>query len=567
MTSTSSSVPFLGFGLGLRIPHYKHILDAKPAVDWFEIISENFMDTDGRPKRKLAEFRDHYPIVMHGVAMSIGTTDPVNSEYMRKLKALKNWLNPVWISDHLCWTGIAHKNSHDLLPVPYTEDALKHITQRIKDVQDFLECPIALENPSTYLEFKASEMPEAEFIARMAKDSGCNLLLDVNNVYVTCYNHRLDAKQYLDALPLNQVIQIHLSGHSNMGTHIIDTHDDHVVDDVWSLYKYVTHKAGRTINTMVEWDDNIPEFSVVYAELEKAKAAAKDAKNFAPLPDLAVAHAPYRANIQTSLSVSQTQMQDAILRGSDAVNEPDAWIKAKENFAPTDQLGVYINAYRFRLYNVTVEDYPVLKTVMGNNDFDHMLDDCVNHVHSTHFNIARYSALVPEFLSQHSTYTSFAHEMARLESAIAQLHDTAETIALTPEHLAGLSPEALMERALYPRKALQLFAFDYPVNAYYKAVKEEENPALPAPQKSYVAVFRHDDVVWRMDLQEHEYHLLLHLFSGLTIGAALEKAQQELALNDEELPNQLFSWFSRWIRNGLLAANEDNNITHTRSAA
>ena len=561
MTNAASSSPFLGFGLGLRIPHYQHILAETPAVDWFEIISENFMDTDGRPKRKLAEFRERYPIVMHGVAMSIGTADPINSEYMRKLKALKNWLKPAWISDHLCWTGIAHKNSHDLLPVPYTTEALKHITQRIKDVQDFLECPIALENPSTYLEFKSSEIPEAEFIAQMAKDSGCNLLLDVNNVFVTCFNHRLDAKKYIDLLPLDKVIQIHLSGHSNMGTHIIDTHDDHVVDDVWQLYKYTTHKAGRTINTMIEWDDNIPEFSVLFAELEKAKAAAKDAKNFEPLPQLAIIHPPYRANIQTSLVNSQTQMQDAILRGNDTSNEPDAWIKSKENFTPSDQLGVYINGYRFRLYNVTAEDYPVLKTAMGHTDFEQLLNDFVNQTHSAHFNIARYSLSLPEFLSQHSTYTSFAFEVSELESAIAELHDVAETTALTPEHLAGLSPEALIESTLHPRTALRLFEFSYPVNAYYKAVKEDQTPPIPTPAKSFLAVFRHEDVVWRMELEEQEYHLLQHLFSGLSIGAALEKTQTELnAANNEgmadELPAKLFSWFSRWQRNGLLAANE-----------
>lgn len=554
MTNPSLSSPF---GLGLRIPHYAHILETKPDIGWFEIISENFMDTDGRPKRKLAQFRELYPIVMHGVAMSIGTANPLNSEYMRKLKALKNWLKPAWISDHLCWTGIAHKNSHDLLPVPYTEEALKHITQRIKEVQDFLECPIALENPSTYLEFKASEIPEAEFIARMAKDSGCNLLLDVNNVYVTCFNHRLDAKAYLDALPLGHVVQIHLSGHSNMGTHIIDTHDDHVVDGVWQLYKYVTHKAGRTFNTMIEWDDHIPEFSVLEAELEKAKAAAMDAQNFAPLPDLAVTHPPYRANIQTGLQASQTQMQDAILRGHDHANEPDAWIKSKKNFAPADQLGVYINAYRFRLYNVTAEDYPVLKTALGAADFECLLENFADSVHSQHFNIARYSALLPEFLSNHKTHTPFAHELAQLESAIAQLHDAPETTALTPEHLAGLTPDALMEKTLSPRKALQLFAFQYPVNAYYRSVKENGSAELPTPAPSYLALFRHDDTMWRMDLEEQEYHLLRYLFNGLTIGAALEAAQAQFKLVDNtELPARLFAWFSRWMRNGLLAADE-----------
>ncbi|MFO1241643.1 MAG: DUF692 domain-containing protein [Rickettsiales bacterium] len=252
MNRTSDDFPHLGFGLGLRIPHYTHIFEHWPDVDWFEIISENFMDTDGRPKRNLARIRERYPVVMHGIALSIGTVDPLNSEYLQKLKNLIDFVQPAWVSDHLCWTGIAHKNSHDLLPVPYTEEALKHIVARIKQVQDFLERPIALENPSTYLEFKSSRIPEQEFIAAMTKDSGCSLLLDVNNVYVSCYNHRLDPKAYIDALPLDKVAQIHLSGHSNMGTHIVDTHDDHVVDEVWKLYRYVVHKAGRVPNTMVD---------------------------------------------------------------------------------------------------------------------------------------------------------------------------------------------------------------------------------------------------------------------------------------------------------------------------
>ena len=185
MRHNTAHFPYLGFGLGLRIPHYAHIFEHAPPVDWFEIISENFMDTDGKAKRNLARIRERYPVVMHGIALSIGTVDPLNSEYLQKLKKLADEINPAWVSDHLCWTGIAHKNSHDLLPVPYTEEALKHIVGRIKQVQDYLERPIALENPSTYLEFKTSHIPEAEFIAAMAQESGCHLLLDVNNVYVS----------------------------------------------------------------------------------------------------------------------------------------------------------------------------------------------------------------------------------------------------------------------------------------------------------------------------------------------------------------------------------------------
>lgn len=533
--------PNLGFGLGLRPKHYAHIFEYSPDVDWFEIISENFMDTGGKPRRNLSKILERYPVVMHGVAMSIGTADPLNSEYLQKLKKLADEINPAWISDHLCWTGIAHKNSHDLLPVPYTEEALAHIVSRIKQVQDFLERPIALENPSTYLEFKTSHIPEAEFIAEMAKQSGCNLLLDVNNVYVSCFNHRLDPKTYIDALPLDSVIQIHLSGHSNMGTHIIDTHDNHVVDEVWSLYKYVVNKAGRVPNTMVEWDDNIPEWNVLYAELGKAKAAAQDAQNYAPLPDLAVA-GNHVANIITPLAQAQTTMQNAILQGVD--NNADVWIRSKENFVPAAQLAVYINAYRYRLYDVTVEDYPVLKNYLGDNAFDQLVKDFVNTAHSAHFNVGRYAAQLPNFVE-----AGFAREIAILENAIAQLTDPAETTALEAKHLEGLTPEALIEMQLYPREALQLFAFEYPVNEYYRLAMEEKKPATPAPEKTFIAVFRHDDVVWRMDIDASEYELLSALFAGATVGEALSKF-------DDSIETKLSEYFSRWIRNGLLRKHE-----------
>ena len=560
MKSASNIFPNLGFGLGLRPKHYPHIFEHWPEVDWFEIISENFMDTSGKPRRNLARIAERYPLVMHGVAMSIGTVDPLNSEYLTKLKKLADDINPAWISDHLCWTGIAHKNSHDLLPVPYTEEALKHIVARIKQVQDFLERPLTLENPSTYLEFKTSHIPEAEFIAEMAKESGCNLLLDVNNVYVTCYNHRLDPKTYVDALPLDKVVQIHLSGHSNMGTHIIDTHDDHVVDEVWALYKYVVHKAGRVPNTMVEWDDNIPEFDVLYAELGKAKEAAKDAQNYASLPDLAKDEGHYIANVVTPLSEAQGTMQDAILLGAGIDSKPDTWIRAKAEFAPKDQLGVYVNAYRFRLYDVTAEDYPVLQHYLGDDHFDRLIKDFVNTAHSDHFNVGRYAAHLPDFLAEHALADAFAVELASLENAISQLTDPEETAALTPAHLEGMTPDELMGAKLYPRKALQLFAFQYPVNRYYRDMKDDKLPAIPTLEESFVAVFRHDDVVWRMDLEAQEYHLLSRLFAGEPVGKALAEL-------DESVATKLSEYFSRWMRNGLLSANEPNHEQTHRSAA
>jgi hypothetical protein len=546
-------LPYLGFGLGLRAKHYPYIFEHKPAVDWFEIISENFMDTDGKPRRNLARVAEHYPIVMHGVSLSIGTVDALNSDYLHKLKKLADEIKPAWISDHLCWTGVAHKNTHDLLPVPYTEEALKHIIKRIHEVQDFLEHPIALENPSTYLEFKSSTMPEAEFIARMAEESGCNLLLDVNNVYVTCYNHRLNAKQYLDTLPLDKIIQIHLSGHSNKGNHIIDTHDDHVVEDVWNLYKYVIHKSGRIPNSMIEWDDNIPEFPVLLTELEKARSAANDANHYT-LPNLAKAQTPYVINHTVPVADEQAKMQQAILLGDTFDSNPESWIKSKEDFAAKSQLAVYINAYRFRLFDVVAEDYPVLKHAMGNKKFTTLIDDFVNNETSDNFNIGRYALKLPAFLANHQHHNPFFMELCELETAISQLADADETEVLEQQQLEGMTPEILMQSCLYPRKALNLFAFNYPLNNYYRAVKDEESPKTPAPEKSSMVVFRHEDVIWRMDLDEMEYKLLTELFSGKNIGEALENL-------DESVAGKLFEYFSRWIRNGLLAKHE---YTHTQ---
>ncbi len=548
--------PQLGFGLGLRARHMPHIFDYKPAIDWFEIISENYMDTGGKPRRNLARIAEQYPIVMHGVSLSIGTIDPLNSEYLQKLKRLIDDVNPAWVSDHLCWTGVAHKNTHDLLPMPYTEEALRHIVQRIREVQDFLERPIALENPSTYLEFKSSSMPEAEFIARMAEGSGCNLLLDVNNVYVTCYNHRLDAKAYVDSLPLDRVIQIHLSGHTNKGTHIIDTHDDHVIDEVWNLYKYVVHKAGRTPNTMIEWDDKIPEFPVLHTELEKARAAGKEAQDYT-LPDLAQPSVPYVMNENPSLARQQETLQDAIMQGEKIESKPSEWIREKNEFPAEKQLGVYVNAYRWRLFDIVAEDYPVLKAYLGDERFELLINDFISAVPPQHFNVARYAELLPAYQQTHATHDIFARELCALETTIAQLADAPETEALTPAHLVDMTPEMLMEARLYPRKALLLLVFGHPVNNYYKAVKEETLLPAIAPQPSFLAVFRHDDVVWRMDLEEQEYQLLSALVAGSTVGVALGTLDESAAANISE-------YFSRWMRNGLLSVHEYKGEPHGR---
>ncbi|HTQ38502.1 MAG TPA: DUF692 domain-containing protein [Pirellulales bacterium] len=270
MATSRLEYPNLGLGVGLRSAHFSHILEHRPAVDWFEIISENFIDSGGRPRYVLEQIAERYPVVMHGVSLSIGSTDPLNFDYLAKLKRLAREVNARWISDHLCWTGVLGMNTHDLLPLPFNEETLRHVVRRVRTVQDFLERPLVLENPSSYVTFAASSMSEWEFLARVAEQTDCALLLDVNNVYVSSRNHDFDPAEYICKLPHHRIVQMHLAGHTPCRTHLLDTHDNHVVDPVWELYRLAHEKTGG-VASLLEWDAKIPPFPVVHAEVLKAR--------------------------------------------------------------------------------------------------------------------------------------------------------------------------------------------------------------------------------------------------------------------------------------------------------
>jgi len=269
-TDSRLGLPNLGLGVGLRNKHFNYLLEHPPVVDWFEIISENFMDDFGFARHVLLHIRQQVPVVMHGVSLSIGSTDPLNMDYLKRLKALADVVEPSWISDHLCWTGVAYVNTHDLLPMPLTEESLEHVCSRVMQVQDFLQRPLVLENPSTYLQFKSSTMQEWEFLSAMAKRTGCGLLLDVNNVFVSAHNHGFDATHYIESLPHQQIVQMHLAGPTDCGNLLIDTHDQPVPSEVWKLYQLAQNLTGG-VSTLLEWDANIPEYPELVTELFKAK--------------------------------------------------------------------------------------------------------------------------------------------------------------------------------------------------------------------------------------------------------------------------------------------------------
>ncbi len=265
------AVPFLGHGVGLRPKHFRRLWDGTARVDWFEAISENYMVAGGRPRAALDRARSLAPVVLHGVSLSIGSTDPLDEGYLHALRDLVARVEPAWVSDHLCWSGVGGHHAHDLLPLPYTEEALDHVVRRVVAVQARLGRQILIENVSSYLTYTHSTLAEWEFLGAVAERADCGLLLDVNNVHVSATNHGFSAEAYLAGLPADRVGQIHLAGHADLGAYLFDTHDGPVIEPVWELYRQALRRFGR-VSTLVEWDDQIPDLDVVCAEAERARA-------------------------------------------------------------------------------------------------------------------------------------------------------------------------------------------------------------------------------------------------------------------------------------------------------
>lgn len=259
----------VGAGIGLRANHYQYILENLPNVAWFEALTENYIGDKAVPLSHLLAIREHYPLTLHGVSLSIGSTDPLNQQYLKQLKSLIDIVEPAWVSDHLCWTSVGGRYVPDLLPLPHHQAVIQHVTARILAVQDFLQQRILIENVSRYLEFKDSEMTEWEFLAEVAKQADCDILLDVNNLYVNAFNQQFDVQTYLDALPKERVKQFHLAGHQNKITHLLDTHDQPVTEAVWDCFEQAIARLGPK-PVLIEWDTAVPSFTTLLLESRKA---------------------------------------------------------------------------------------------------------------------------------------------------------------------------------------------------------------------------------------------------------------------------------------------------------
>ncbi|MDE3011379.1 MAG: DUF692 domain-containing protein [Pseudomonadota bacterium] len=273
--------PLRGAGLGLRTEHYQELLAQRPRdIGWLEVISENYLVDGGKPLHFLDRLRADYPMAMHGVSLSIGSADPLDRDYLNRLRELARRIEPAWISDHLCFTASGGRQSHDLLPLTFNPASVRHVARRVRQVQDFLGRRLLLENVSSYVRHAADEMDEAEFVRAVADEADCLLLLDVNNIYVSSRNHGIDAHAYLDRLPVERVVQMHLAGHQDLGDIVIDTHDHPVRDEVWQLYDHALRRFGA-VPTLLERDDDIPPLAQLLPEIRRIGSALAEVRDAA----------------------------------------------------------------------------------------------------------------------------------------------------------------------------------------------------------------------------------------------------------------------------------------------
>jgi len=451
--------PFLGHGIGLRREHYAAVLAGEAACDWFEAISENYMGVGGRARKVLLGVRARFPMTLHGVSLGIGDTDPLDEGYLDALAALARDVEPAWVSDHLCFTRAGGRASHDLLPQPYTEEALANVVARVQRVQERLGRALVLENVSSYVRYRASTIPESEFLAEVARRSGCGLLLDVNNVWVSATNHGLDPRAYLEAIPRESVWQFHLAGPSEAGPLLVDTHDHPVRPEVWELYRQAVRRFGD-VSSLVEWDDRIPEIGVVLAERDKAAAIAaeerrgEDDAEPGPLPAIPVDGPGPAPRVRHTLRGTQELflglvtapegVKAALDAGSAALREEvEGTFAGDERMAATDRLEVYANMYFFRLKDSLAEDFPRTAAALGEARWHNLVTDFLLAHPPTTWSLRWAGEALPAFLRGHAygVERPWLADVAALEQARNEAFQAEDAEATTARELLDVHPE------------------------------------------------------------------------------------------------------------------------------
>lgn len=584
-------LPNLGDGVGLRDVHFRHLLTTPPDawdVDWFEIVSENFLDDHGFAAHVLDHVAAHRPVVMHGVSLSIGSTDPLDSGYLRKLAALADRVRPAWISDHLCWTGVNGVVSHDLLPMPLTRRSLAHVADRVRAVQDRLGRPLILENPSTYLEFGVSEIPEWEFLAALAEDTGCGLLLDVNNVFVSAVNHGFDAVAYVESLPAEHIVQVHLAGPSDQGSHLLDTHDRPVPDEVWRLYALAQRRTGG-VSTLLEWDADIPAFPDLVAELAKAgdvRAGALPATEPSGPPAPVPAPAPAgglaatvtgarpvsRAGTGPQLRDVQEWMLSACTAADADADRPGPGlavgdvVRASGRQSAEERLGVYARGYLARLLGCLRAEFPVLHTLVGDQVFDLFGQAYIAACPPRSYTLFDLGAGFPGFLAETrprplgppGSPDALPAALGRLERARLEAR-CAPGVETDPAH-APIDPVAVLTRPdLVARTpaSLRLLRLDFALLDALAAADRGEPPEVPAAADTHYAVARSRYRVRTRTLTPWQHAFLTACGTrGRDIPVAVATAAEVSGLDPGDLWAELVTWLPLAVDAGMVTVGQ-----------
>lgn len=560
----------LGFGLGLRTKHYGWILDNRPAVDWFEIVSENFLSVGGRPRRKLAAIREHYPLVAHGVGLSIGSTDNIPEAYLTALAQLVHEIEPRFVTDHLCWTRHHGQNSHDLLPLAYTRAALRHVKERVQHVQDRLKRRIFLENPSAYVSFTASEMDEASFLRELCDVSGCGVLLDVNNLYVNAQNLGMDADAYLNAMRAEDICYFHLAGHTVLPDIRIDTHDEPVPPAVWELYREAARRFPH-VPTLLEWDDNLPEFPQLMAELEQARAFHTESTRGLSLngvtaasfqPRLAMTDAPDIA----AWKITQDAFWDVMTSPVNVAPNDERAAKLVDSSRATKAergLNAYVDAYFFRIAASICETYPSLNNVLGNQNFYRLLKPFLAVHPPTEANLKYAARALPEYLmtcdlpADCGVPQRVLRDLAALEWARADIYDEADNADLVSiESLMALQPDDWESVRFVFVKALRLVHCDFAIEPVLAAVACGAVPERPVAAATFYLVTRPADDPEIEVVDDRPAALLTALLAGESFLDACTAAATKAGLDelDGDFVGMMIGYLREWVGRGLVGA-------------
>lgn len=564
----------LGCGVGLRTEHYEKILTDRPAMDWFEATSENYMTSGGRPLWVLEQVRKNYPVVLHGVSLSIGSVDPIDADYLTRLKTLADRIEPAMVSDHLCWASVERKNLHDLLPLPFTEEALSHIVRRVGQVQDALGRRILLENVSSYITFQHSTMPEWEFLSEVARRSGCGILLDINNVYVNAVNHGFDPRDFVRGVPAASVGYCHLAGHTDMGKWLFDTHSKPVIPPVWDLYRDALAILGKK-STLVEWDEDIPEWDALAAEAARARKIY-DRAGSAPAP----AGGGQKRLASSAPAVSRFSGGAApSSRPAASLEEVQRWMRRRiyPDLAETaaadaavvlnpqggepgeERLEVYAGGYPARIAESLREVYEAVRHMLGEGMFTRVAEAYAQTRPSRSYDLGLAGRDFPAFLkdARVTEKLPFLPDLASLEWHVAQAFHAYDPPAFDPSVLAGFAPED-WERLVYGFKpSAALLRSAWPVADIWRARKTpiEQLDLELANRPQCVLIHRAGFQVACEALESEEFRILEGLRQGRTLGSVCDELVAELegsGAEDAVLP--LDVWFGRWSNLGLFTS-------------